>query len=182
MVDWHIGILLVAIVFTFLAWRRARRENEVAQARAAALEEPRWTYRLQPLDGLDVSGYRVISEDGRWSDDSTPRWDQHGIDIIELGPDNVRAEAVRDDAFEAGAGVHLTTEHDAAGAVRSVWVWDEQRGVHLGWIPAPLTPVIAARLAAGDLSDCVVLRETFNDGERAGVHLLLVHRDTAVEA
>jgi hypothetical protein len=182
MVDWHIGILLVAILFTYLAWRRARRENELARVRGAALEAPRWTYRLEEFDGGDASGYRVLSQDGQWSEGTAPRWDEHGIDIIELGPDNVRVDAVRDDAFESGAGVHLAAEHDSSGAVRSVWVWDEGRSVHLGWIPAPRTAAIAARLASGDLSDCVVLRETFHGEERSGVHLLLVHRDTAGEA
>jgi uncharacterized iron-regulated membrane protein len=177
--DWHISILLVAIVFTFLAWRRARRESEVARARTAAMEEPRWTYRLEPLDTEMEAGYRVVAGDGSWADDRAPDWDVHGIDIIAMGPDHVRAEAIRHDAFQAGGGIALATDPRVGGEV--VTVWDEARSVQLGWVPARIAPSIAARLAAGELTDCVILREHLRDGERTGVELLLVHRDAAVE-
>jgi hypothetical protein len=179
--DWHLSILLLAIVFTFLAWRRARRESELARARTAMLEAPRWTYRLEAVVGERTAGYRVVAGDGSWSDDLPADWERHGLAIITLGPDNVRAEAIRHEAFEAGGGVSLAVEEGPRNG-GSITVWDEGQTVQLGWIPARVAPVVTARLGSGDLTDCVVLREHFDAGTRTGVDLLLVHRDAAVEA
>jgi hypothetical protein len=180
--DWHIGILLIAIVFTYLAWRRARRENELARARSAALEAPRWTYRLEPMAADTEIGYRVVAEDSGWTDAEAVDWDRHGIDIIGMDGDDVRADSIGDEAFEAGAGIRLNVDHEADRDASSVSVWDESRTIHLGWVPHGHAAAVSARLAAGDLSDCVVLKELLTRGARTGVQLLLVHRDTAVDA
>jgi hypothetical protein len=180
--DWHIGILLVAIVFTYLFWRRARRENELARARSVALEAPRWTYPLEsPADNTEI-GYRIVAEDSTWTDDEAVDWDRHGIDIIDMDGDDVRADSIVEDAFEAGAGIRLVVDPEGTGNDRMVSVWDESRTIHLGWIPHGHAAAVSARLAAGDLSDCVVLMELLTRGQRTGVRLLLVHRDAAVDA
>jgi hypothetical protein len=180
--DWHIGILLIAIVFTYLAWRRARRENELARARSVALEAPRWMYRLEPLAGETEIGYRVAAADSTWTDDEVADWERHGIDIIDIDGDNVRADSIVEDAFEAGAGIRLVVDDESTGDNRLVSAWDDSLTIHLGWVPHGRAAEVSARLAAGDLSDCVVLRELLTRGTRTGVQLLLVHRDTAVDA
>jgi hypothetical protein len=180
--DWHIGIMLIAIVFTYLAWRRARRQNELARARSAALEEPRWTYRLEAVDGAAETGYRIVAEDEAGWHSEAPDWDRDGIEIMGLHGADVRAAAIGDEAFEAGAGIRLVAERDDRGTAGPVSVWDEGRAIHLGWIPREHADRVAARLQTGELSDCIVLREALHDGVRAGVDLLLVHRDAAVEA
>jgi hypothetical protein len=180
--DWHIGILLVAIVFTYLAWRRARRENELERARSVALEAPRWTYRLEPQAGDTEIGYRVVAEDSTWTDAGAVDWDRHGIDIIDMDGDDVRTDSIGDEAFEAGAGIRLNVDHESDRDARSVSVWNESRTIHLGQVPRGHATAVAARLSAGELSDCVVLKELLTRGVRTGVQLLLVHRDTAVDA
>ncbi|HSJ05106.1 MAG TPA: hypothetical protein VK936_00300, partial [Longimicrobiales bacterium] len=82
--------------------------------------------------------------------------------------------------FDPGSGVQLLSEGDDAS--QRLGVWDDAGSARLGH----LSPDDAARAGAyierRELTDCVVLRETTAGGVRTGLVLLLVHRDTAVEA
>lgn len=176
MMDWPFLLLLLAIAATWLAWRRAQRESALARARAEALEEPRWRYRLAEAPaarGLGA-GYDVLAPDGTRIPDDALEWDGHGLKVIDVHADTAAGSALLDPAFDAGGGVIFVR------AGTGMEAWDEAQAVRAGRLAGPDAERVGRMLDSGDLSDCVVLREAPRDG--AGpLRLLLVHRDTDVE-
>ncbi|HSJ07333.1 MAG TPA: hypothetical protein VK936_11540, partial [Longimicrobiales bacterium] len=94
--DWHLALLLLAIAVTYFAWRRARRQSELARAATPPLEPARWTYRLEP-DGDDGHGYVIVSEDGTRLPDDGITWDVHGLDVIHIGGGEIDGAILGDD-------------------------------------------------------------------------------------
>jgi hypothetical protein len=178
--DWHLALLLLAIAVTYFAWRRARRQSELARTATPPLEPARWTYRLEPHhDG--GSGYTIVSAEGTRLPDDAITWDVHGLDVVRIpGGGDLDPHALGDDRFDPGSGVQLISEGDETA--QSLGVWDETGSVRLGSVGADDAARAAAYIERRELTDCVVLRETTADGVRTGLLLLLVHRDTAVEA
>lgn len=113
--DWHIAVMLLAIAVTYLAWRRVRRANELDRARTAALEEARWTYRLEPDSNAHGRGYVVKTAHGAELDRDTLSWSTHGIEVVVVDRTRADAGALSDEAFAPGSGIRLTT----AGTMRS---------------------------------------------------------------
>jgi hypothetical protein len=178
--DWHLALLLLAIAVTYFAWRRARRQSELARASAPPLEPARWTYRLEPRRD-DGGGYVIVSADGTHLPDDAITWDVHGLDVIRIpGGGDLDPGALGDDRFDPGSGVQLISEGDATA--QRLGVWDEAGSVRLGTVGPEDAVRATAYIERRELTDCIVLGESTADGVRTGLVLLLVHRDTAVEA
>jgi type II secretory pathway pseudopilin PulG len=176
--DWPFAVLLLAIAVTYLAWRRARRVNQLASVRAAALEGARWMYRLEYVRHDDGRGYVVTTEDGAELDRATLSWITHGLEIIIVDEAAADAGALADEAFDPGSGIRLTTGDGAGGD--AVAVWDDVSSLRLVVLPDATSERVRARLEYGELSDCIVLWETRQDDVRTAVDLLLVHAEAAV--
>jgi hypothetical protein len=181
--DWHLSLLLLAIVVTYLAWRRAQRQSELQRVRAAALEEARWRYTLLevPASAGLGPGYEVADAGHGPLDWRELRWDEHGIQVIDVSADPAAASVLLDEVFDAGAGVRLEAGTDDAG-VAAVAVWDEGRSVRGPDVAGPLAAHLQKILEKGELADCIVLREAARGAADTRVRLLLVHRDTDVVA
>jgi hypothetical protein len=186
--DWHLTILVLLIFVTFLAWRRARRENELARARAAALEGARWIYRLEPAETAAGRGYSVLTGDGAPLHAPALSWEDDGILILPVAGTERHREELQEPAFEAGSRIQLVADDDAdadpadgAAGAAAVGVLDNGGTLRIGYIPRDVASPTRARLATGELSDCIVLWESRRGDERTGVVLLLVHADAVVE-
>jgi hypothetical protein len=174
--DWHLTILIALLVVVYLAWRRERRANQLARARGAALEGARWHYQLVPAGTEAGRGYAVRTTDGEPLGDA-PHWDDDGILLVPVTAGPQQRDALQDPAFEPGSRIQLVTDEPAGG----VGVLDNTGTVRAGVLPPELAPVVRERLDSGELTDCVVLWETRQAGERTGIVLLLVHEDAVVE-
>jgi len=82
-----------------------------------------------------------------------------------------RLEALQDDAFAAGRRLALVPEPDNEHDPNAIGIWDEQRRVQAGYVPAE----IARELDARDWQ-AVSVWEYVEDGRRGGLRVLLAPR------
>ena len=100
------------------------------------------------------------------------RSDDPRVQLIKVAGVSYRLEAVRDEAFAPGRRLALVPEPENEHDPNAIAVWDEQRRLQAGYVPAD----VARDLDAGEWQ-AVSLRELFESGERAGLRVLLAPRD-----
>ena len=94
------------------------------------------------------------------------------IRVISLAGVSYRLEALQHDGFAPGKRLALVPEPDNEHDPNAIGVWDADRRVQGGYVPAEL----AAELDASDWQ-AVSLLEFFEDGRRLGLRVLLAPRD-----
>jgi hypothetical protein len=100
------------------------------------------------------------------------RSDDVRVRVVKAAGVSYRLDALQQDAFSAGNRVALVAEPDNEHDPNAVAIWDEERRVQAGYVPAD----VAAELQA-DGWQGVVIREFFEDGRRIGLRVLLAPRD-----
>jgi HIRAN domain len=124
------------------------------------LEQTRDGYRLRDAATEEI----VRHEDPR-------------IRVIKLAGISYRLDAVQDDAFAPGHRLALVPEPDNEHDPNAIGVWDEERRLQAGYVPAET----AAGLDA-NAWQAVSLLEFFEDGKRIGLRVLLAPRDAWIGA
>jgi hypothetical protein len=124
------------------------------------LERVRDGYRLR-----DAASEELVRDDD-------PR-----IRVVKLAGVSYRGDALQDDGFSAGRRLALVAEPDNEHDPNAIAVWDADRRVHGGYVPAD----VAAGLDADDWQ-AVSLLEFFEDGRRVGVRVLLAPREAWIGA
>ena len=94
------------------------------------------------------------------------------IRVIKVAGVSYRIDALQDDAFAPGRRLALVPEPDNEHDPNAIGVWDDERRVQAGYVPAE----IASELDA-DEWQAVSLWEFFEDGSRGGLRVLLAPRD-----
>jgi hypothetical protein len=94
------------------------------------------------------------------------------IRVIKVAGVSYRLDALQDDAFAPGRRLALVPEPDNEHDPRAIGVWDEDRRVQAGYVPAE----IASELNAEEWQ-AVSLWEFFEDGSRGRLRVLLAPRD-----
>jgi hypothetical protein len=122
------------------------------------LERTREGYRLRDAATEEV----VRHEDPR-------------IHVIKVAGISYRLDAVQDDAFAPGRRLALVPEPDNEHDPNAIGVWDAERRLQAGYVPAET----AADLDA-DAWQAVSLLEYFDEGKRAGLRVLLAPKDAWV--
>jgi HIRAN domain len=92
--------------------------------------------------------------------------------VIKVAGVSYRLDALQDDAFAPGRRLALVAEPDNEHDPQAIGIWDEERRVQAGYVPAE----IAHELDAGEWQ-AVSLWEFFEDGARGGLRVLLAPRD-----
>ena len=100
------------------------------------------------------------------------RRDDPRVRVIPVAGTSYRADAVQDDAFAPGRRLALVPEPDNEHDPNAIAVWDAERRLQAGYVPAE----IARELVAGDWQ-AVSLVEFFEGDKRAGLRVLLAPRD-----
>jgi len=100
------------------------------------------------------------------------RDDDPRIRVVKVAGVSYRLEALQDDAFAAGRRLALVPEPDNEHDPNAIGIWDEQRRVQAGYVPAE----IARELDARDWQ-AVSVWEYVEDGRRGGLRVLLAPRD-----
>jgi hypothetical protein len=88
--------------------------------------------------------------------------------VIKVAGASYRVDALQDDAFAPGRRLALVPEPDNEHDPNAIGIWDAERRLQAGYVPAEL----AADLDARDWQ-AVSLLEFFEDGKRAGLRVLL---------
>jgi HIRAN domain len=94
------------------------------------------------------------------------------IRVIKVAGVSYRLDALQDDAFAPGHQLALVPEPDNEHDPHAIGVWDDERRLQAGYVPAE----IAAELDAEDWQ-AVSMWEFFEDGGRGGLRVLLAPRD-----
>jgi HIRAN domain-containing protein len=100
------------------------------------------------------------------------RWEDTRIRVVAVAGVSYRLEALQDDAFAAGRRLALVAEPDNEHDSNAIAVWDEDRRLQAGYVPAE-----TARDLRAEEWQAVSLHEFFEDGRRAGLRVLLAPRD-----
>jgi len=94
------------------------------------------------------------------------------IRVIKVAGVSYRIDALQDDAFAPGRRLALVAEPDNEHDPHAIGVWDSERRVQAGYVPAE----IARDLEAHEWQ-AVSLWEFSEDGTRGGLRVLLAPRD-----
>jgi HIRAN domain len=94
------------------------------------------------------------------------------IRVIKVAGVSYRIDALQDDAFAPGRRLALVAEPDNEHDPHAIGVWDRERRVQAGYVPAEI-----ARDLEADEWQAVSLWEFFEEGTRGGLRVLLAPRD-----
>jgi hypothetical protein len=94
------------------------------------------------------------------------------IHVIRVAGVSYRIDSLQEEAFAPGRPLALVPEPDNEHDPNAVGVWDEAHTVQAGYVPAE-----TARDLDASEWQAISLREFFEDGQRAGLRILLAPRD-----
>jgi HIRAN domain-containing protein len=94
------------------------------------------------------------------------------IRVIKVAGVSYRIDALQDDAFTPGRRLALVPEPDNEHDPNAIGIWDEQRRVQAGYVPAEI-----ARELEAEEWQAVSLWEFLEDGSRGGLRVLVAPRD-----
>jgi hypothetical protein len=104
------------------------------------------------------------------------RWDDPRLRVVKLAGSSYRLDALQDDAFAPGRRLALVREPDNEHDPNAVAVWDAERRLQAGYVPAEIAPALR-----GD-EQAVSLWEFRDDNERrVGLRVLLAPADAWVQ-
>jgi hypothetical protein len=114
-------------------------------------------------------------ESGYWLRDAATeepvRWSDPRIRIVKVAGASYRADALQDDAFAPGKRLALVPEPENEHDPNAVAIWDAERRVQTGYVPAE-----AATELRGD-EQAVALWEFREEGRRVGLRVLIAPAD-----
>jgi HIRAN domain-containing protein len=111
-------------------------------------------------------------ESGYWLRDASTgeamKWDDPRVRVVKLAGASYRAEALQDEAFAPGRRLALVREPENEHDPDAVGVWDAQRRLHAGYVPAEIAPDLR-----GDEQAVSLWEFRGDDGRRIGLRVLL---------
>jgi hypothetical protein len=105
------------------------------------------------------------------------RYEDPRIHVIKLAGISYRLDAVQGDAFAPGSRLALVPEPDNEHDPNAIGVWDAERRVQAGYVPAETAKALDA-----DEWQAVSLLEFLEDGKRIGLRILLAPKDAWIGA
>jgi hypothetical protein len=119
-------------------------------------------------------------ESGYWLRDAATgeavRWDDERLRVVKLAGASYRLEALQDDAFAPGRRLTLVPEPGNEHDPNAVAVWDADRRVQAGYLPADVAPEVN-----GDEQAVSLWEFRAEDGQRIGLRILLAPADAWVQ-
>jgi hypothetical protein len=119
-------------------------------------------------------------ESGYWLRDAATgdpvRWDDPRLRVVKLAGASYRADAFQDDGFAPGRRLALLREPDNEHDPNAVGVWDAERRVQAGYVPADVAPELR-----GDEQAISLWEFRREDGQRIGLRVLLLPADAWVQ-
>ena len=100
------------------------------------------------------------------------RWEDERVLVVPVAGASYRIEALQDEAFAPASPLALVPEPDNEHDPNAVAIWDADRRVQAGYVPADVAPRIssdAQALALWEFRD--------DDGRRVGLRVLIAPAD-----
>lgn len=94
------------------------------------------------------------------------------VRVIRVAGVSYRIDALQDEGFSSGRRLALVPEPENEHDAQAIGVWDADRRVQAGYVPAEI-----ARDLDAEEWQAVSLWEFFEDGRRGGLRVLLAPRD-----
>jgi len=97
------------------------------------------------------------------------RWDDPRLRVVKLAGASYRSEALQDDRFAPGRRLALLPEPENPHDPHAVAVWDADRQIQGGYVPADVAPELS-----GDEQAVSLWEFRGEDGQRIGLRVLVV--------
>jgi hypothetical protein len=114
-------------------------------------------------------------ESGYWLRDAATeepvRWADERFRVVKVAGASYRAEALQDPAFDPGQPLALVLEPDNEHDPNAIAIWDAERRLQAGYVPAEIAPELR-----GD-EQAVALWEFVEAGRRIGLRVLIAPKD-----
>jgi hypothetical protein len=111
-------------------------------------------------------------ESGYWLRDAATgdamKWDDPRVRVVRLAGSSYRADALQDDAFGPGRRLALVPEPENEHDPNAIAVWDAERRLQAGYVPAEIAPKLG-----GDEQAVSLWEFRGEDGSRIGLRVLL---------
>jgi hypothetical protein len=119
-------------------------------------------------------------ESGYWLRDAATeepvRWNDERFRVVKVAGSSYRAEALQDDAFAPGRQLALVPEPDNEHDPNAVAIWDAERRLQAGYVPAEVAPELS-----GDEQAVALWEFRSDDGERIGLRMLIAPADAWIQ-
>ena len=119
-------------------------------------------------------------ESGFWLRDAATgeamRWDDPRVRVVKLAGASYRLEALQGDSFAPGRRLALVPEPENEHDPNAVAVWDADRRVQAGYVPAEIAPSLH-----GDEQAVSLWEFRDEDGARIGLRVLVAPADAWIQ-
>jgi hypothetical protein len=118
-------------------------------------------------------------ESGYWLRDAATgeavRWSDPRVHVVKVAGSSYRGDALQDASFAPGRRLALVPEPENPHDPHAVGIWDADRRLQAGYVPAEIAPELR-----GD-EQAVSLWEFREEGRRVGLRVLLAPADAWVQ-
>ncbi len=104
------------------------------------------------------------------------KWDDPRLRVVKLAGASYRLEALQDDSFAPGQRLALVREPENEYDPNAVAVWDAERRVQGGYVPADVAPELH-----GDEQAVSLWEFRDDEGRRVGLRVLVVPADAWIQ-
>jgi HIRAN domain-containing protein len=119
-------------------------------------------------------------ESGFWLRDAATgdamKWDDPRVRVVKLAGASYRADALQDDGFAPGRRLALVREPENEHDPNAVAVWDAERRLQAGYVPAEVAPELR-----GDEQAVSLWEFRGEDGSRIGLRVLLASAEAWIQ-
>jgi hypothetical protein len=119
-------------------------------------------------------------ESGYWLRDAESgdalKWDDERLRVVKVAGSSYRTDELQDDAFAPGRRLALVREPENEHDPNAISIWDADRRLQAGYVPAEIAPELHGDEQAVSLWE---LRD--DDGRRIGLRVLLAPADAWIQ-
>jgi hypothetical protein len=119
-------------------------------------------------------------ESGYWLRDAESgdalKWDDERLRVVKVAGASYRLDELQDDAFAPGRRLALVREHENEHDPNAIAIWDADRQLQAGYVPAETAPELR-----GDEQAVSMWEFRDDDGRRIGLRVLLAPADAWIQ-
>ncbi len=104
------------------------------------------------------------------------KWNDPRVRVVKLAGSSYRADALQDEAFAPGRRLALVPEPENEHDPHAIAVWDAERRLQVGYVPAEIAPELGGGEQAISLWEF-----RGEDGRRIGLRVLLAPEDAWIQ-
>ena len=98
-------------------------------------------------------------------------WRDERVRVIKVAGSSYRGDALQDEAFTPGRRLALVPEPENEHDPHAIAIWDEERRLQAGYVPAEIAPGLTGEEQA------IALWEFVEEGRRIGLRVLVAPKD-----